>query len=149
MKGEGGGHREYVLHPHTLPAASPCLHRLHLQPAPVALAGGRGGPAHVCLQGHARAGRPVITAVHTVRDAAHTAAPPRVCVQHMALPHVSVEVPDRELHLISALQLDLPVAAVSDGDFEPVVGESTLVEGWWIVLGEHLMITGLNGVGRQ
>ena len=67
----------------------------------------------------------------------------------MALPRVSVEVPGGGLHLVSALQLDLP-AAGSGEDFEPVTeaGESTRAEGWRMAPGEHLMVTGSNGVGK-
>ena len=40
-------------------------------------------------------------AVHAVHDTAHTAAPPRVRAQRVALLHVSVEVLGMGLHLIT------------------------------------------------
>ncbi|KAF8526512.1 ABC transporter transmembrane region 2-domain-containing protein [Hysterangium stoloniferum] len=73
----------------------------------------------------------------------------------VALHHVNIEVPGEHLQLVKGLNLELPASTgngAEDLDFEPVTeqGESTSIGDhiWKMNPGEHLMITGSNGVGK-
>lgn len=77
---------------------------------------------------------------------------------HVALYNVDVDVPGEDMQLIKGLSLELPASlaihesGLNESDFEPVTesGESA-EEGedtWRMKPGEHLMITGSNGVGK-
>jgi len=96
----------------------------------------------------------LFSTLHSIQPIPPFTASPK----HVALLNANIDVPGEDMQLIKNLSIELPapssVSPDSDEmDFEPVTedGESTTYDeedGWKMKAGEHLMITGPNGVGK-